>query len=147
MGGKLSQPGRPAPAQLPARKAFVASGTNTSPVETGSPCLLLTAGFQAETLQVAAPLGRAAQPGKSPLHSRVGGEGGHSTDRRSGGAEGSLAALRGKPRAHRQYEVSFFFTASGINGSDGRRPDDAKFQPDPQPASSPGWKGSPPPLP
>lgn len=72
----------------------MASGTNISPVETGSLCLLLAAVFQAETPQVAAALGRAAQLGKSPLRSRVG-EGGR--------------ALGGKPRAHQQYKVSFFF--------------------------------------
>lgn len=51
MGRKLSQPGRAAPAQLPTPKAFVALGTNVSPVEIGSPCLPLATGFQAEMLQ------------------------------------------------------------------------------------------------
>lgn len=92
----------------------MASGTNISPVETGSPCLLLAAVFQAETLQVAAALGRAAQLGKSPPRSRVGGEGGHGTDRRSWeGVAESLAAVGGKPRAHQQYKVSFFFYCIG----------------------------------
>lgn len=103
--------------------------------------------FPGRNAAMATALARAAQPGESPLCSRDGGEGSHGTDRRSGGAEGSLPAPGGKSRALRQYKVSFFLTASGINSSDSRQPDDAKFQPDPQPASRPRWKSSPPPLP